>query len=36
MNIGLLAGLFGGNIARVMGAKVRRDEEAILSGILKE
>jgi uncharacterized protein (DUF302 family) len=36
MNIGLMAKMFGGNIAKVMGGRVARDEEAILSGILKD
>ena len=35
MNMSLMSKLFGGNIAKVMGGKVAEDEEAILSGILK-
>jgi uncharacterized protein (DUF302 family) len=33
MNTGLMGKLFGGNIAKVMGEAVGKDEEAILSGI---
>ena len=36
MNMGLMAKLFGGNIARVMGGKVAEDEKKILAGILKD
>jgi len=36
MNMGLMARMFGGNVARVMGGKVAKDEEQILSGILKD
>lgn len=35
MNMGLMAKLFGGNIAEVMGKKVVKDERAMLSGIVK-
>lgn len=35
MNMSLMAKLFGGNIAKVMGGKVVRDEEKMLEGILK-
>jgi len=34
MNTGLIARMFGGNIAEVMGQKVARDEEAILAAVL--
>lgn len=33
MNTGLMGKLFGGNVARVMGEKVARDEQQILSAI---
>ena len=36
MNMGLMAKLFGGNIARIMGGKVAKDEEKILADILKD
>ena len=35
MNMGLMARLFGGNIAHVMGGKVAEDEKKILTDILK-
>ncbi len=35
MNMSLMARLFGGNIAKVMGGSVARDERAILAGIVK-
>lgn len=35
MNMSLMAKMFGGNIAKVMGGKVVRDEEKMLEGILK-
>lgn len=35
MNTGLMGRLFGGNIARVMGEQVGRDEKAILGGLLR-
>jgi uncharacterized protein (DUF302 family) len=35
MNLSLMAKMFGGNIARVMGQKVVQDEEKILKGLLK-
>lgn len=35
MNTGLMARLFGGNIARVMGGKVSTDERTILEGIVE-
>lgn len=36
MNLALMAKIFGGNIAKVMGEKVVQDEEKILDGLLKE
>lgn len=36
MNTGLMGKLFGGNIAKVMGEAVGRDEQAILAGIIRE
>jgi uncharacterized protein (DUF302 family) len=36
MNTGLMGKLFGGNIARVMGQHVARDEKAILSAVLAQ
>jgi uncharacterized protein (DUF302 family) len=35
MNMALMARMFGGNIAKVMGGSVARDEHAILSGIIQ-
>ena len=35
MNMSLMAKMFGGNIAKVMGGKVVHDEEKILEGLLK-
>jgi uncharacterized protein (DUF302 family) len=35
MNVGLMGKLFGGNVARVMGGDVARDEAKILAGLLK-
>jgi len=35
MNMGLMAKMFGGNVAEVMGGKVVHDEEEILKGLLK-
>ncbi|MFA5784550.1 MAG: DUF302 domain-containing protein, partial [Phycisphaerae bacterium] len=35
MNMGLMAKMFGGNISKVMGGDVVRDEEKILEGLLK-
>jgi uncharacterized protein (DUF302 family) len=35
MNTGLMGKLFGGNIAKVMGEAVGKDEEAILDGIIR-
>jgi uncharacterized protein (DUF302 family) len=35
MNMPLMAKMFGGNIAKVMGGSVARDEHAILSGIVQ-
>ncbi len=35
MNTGLMGKMFGGNIAKIMGEKVARDEEAILADVLK-
>jgi uncharacterized protein (DUF302 family) len=34
MNVGLMGTLFGGNIARVMGGAVARDEDKILSAVV--
>jgi len=36
MNMPLMAKMFGGNIAKVMGHSVARDERTILSGIVEE
>lgn len=36
MNMGLMAKMFGGNVARVMGRDVVRDEHKILEGITKD
>jgi uncharacterized protein (DUF302 family) len=36
MNMSLMAKMFGGNVARVMGRDVVRDEQKILEGIRKE
>ena len=35
MNMPLMAKMFGGNIAKVMGGSVARDEHAILAGIVR-
>jgi len=35
MNMSLMAKMFGGNIAKIMGGKVVHDEEAMLEGLLK-
>jgi len=35
MNMGLMAKMFGGNVAKVMGKKVVHDEEEMLQGLLK-
>ena len=35
MNMALMAKIFGGNIAKVMGEKVTRDEEEMLQGLLE-
>ena len=35
MNMGLMAKMFGGNIAKVMGGSVVHDEEQMLEGLLK-
>ena len=35
MNMGMIAKLFGGNVARVMGGSVAKEEEMMLSGLLK-
>jgi len=35
MNMGLMAKMFGGNIAEIMGQKVVHDEEEMLQGLLK-
>jgi uncharacterized protein (DUF302 family) len=36
MNMGLMAKMFGGNVATVMGGQVADDEEAILSRVLED
>lgn len=36
MNMPLMAKMFGGNIAKVMGGSVARDEHAILAGIVQD
>ena len=36
MNTGLMGTLFGGNIAKVMGGQVAKDEHAILAGVVAE
>ena len=36
MNMGLMAKIFGGNVAKVMGGDVAREEEIMLSGVLKK
>lgn len=36
MNMGLMAKLFGGNINRIMGGKVAKEEARILDGLVKE
>ena len=36
MNTGLMGTLFGGNIAEVMGGKVAKDEQAILTNVVAE
>lgn len=36
MNMGLMAKMFGGNVAKVMGGDVAREEEKMLSGLLKK
>ncbi len=36
MNTGLMGTLFGGNIAKVMGGKVAKDEQAILANVVAE
>jgi hypothetical protein len=36
MNIPLMARMFGGNIAKVVGGNVAQDEHAILSGIVQD
>jgi hypothetical protein len=35
MNMALMAKMFGGNVAKVMGEKVVHDEEEMLHGLLK-
>jgi len=35
MNMALMAKMFGGNVAKVMGKKVAHDEEEMLQGLLK-
>jgi len=35
MNMSLMAKMFGGNIAKVMGGRVAQDEQAILTGIVQ-
>ena len=34
MNTGLMGKLFGGNIARIMGGRVAKDEKAILAPVV--
>lgn len=34
MNMGLMGKMFGGNIAKIMGSKVAKDEHAILSAVV--
>ncbi|AQT69169.1 hypothetical protein STSP2_02356 [Anaerohalosphaera lusitana] len=36
INLGLMGKMFGGNIAKVMGGQVVKDEHEILKGLLKE
>ena len=36
INMGLMARMFGGNIARIMGGKVAKEEHKMLSGIIME
>jgi hypothetical protein len=36
MNMGLMAKIFGGNISKIMGGKVVKDEEKMLEGLLKK
>jgi len=36
MNMSLMAKMFGGNIAEVMGGRVAQDEEAMLAGIVQD
>ena len=36
MNMGLMGKMFGGNIAKVMGGAVSKDEEQILKGVVRE
>jgi uncharacterized protein (DUF302 family) len=36
MNLSLMAKMFGGNVAKVMGEKVVADEEKILDGLLRD
>lgn len=36
MNMGLMGKMFGGNIARVMGASVAKDEKQMLKNIIRE
>ena len=36
MNMGLMARMFGGNIAKVMGTSVARDEKMMLAGIVRD
>ena len=36
MNMGLMGKMFGGNIAKVMGSKVAKDEHAILSAVIAD
>ncbi len=36
MNMGLMGKMFGGNIAKVMGTEVSRDEKTMLKGVITE
>jgi hypothetical protein len=36
MNMGLMGKMFGGNIARVMGASVAKDEKKMLKDVVRE
>jgi hypothetical protein len=36
MNMGLMGKMFGGNIAKVMGGTVSKDEQAILKNVIQK